>query len=194
MEGNVTVILGILKSPAFSRDCSVAAGVALCAALQVCINSQELGLVIIRGIFNLSTSNSDVDCNSEFKNAIAKIPFKGDVYTEICNLSVLSRLCLIRGILIAGSRDLLNTHYNVTTGVLNGYEAHQDAGRPIMTILYDGILPELCNYCENPIDSHFNFHSLTVMQICLQQIKTSMLSNLTNPLGNYDHVPDKMGM
>ncbi|KAI9120552.1 hypothetical protein K1719_007585 [Acacia pycnantha] len=194
MEGTVTVILGILKSPAFSRDCFVAAGVALCAALQVCINSQELGLVIIRGIFNLSTSNSDVDCNSEFKNAIAKIPFKGDVYTEICNLSVLSRLCLIRGILTAVSRDLLNTHYNVTTGALNGYEAHQDAGRPIMTILYDGILPELCNYCENHIDSHFNFHALTVMQICLQQIKTSMLSNLTNPLGNYDPIPDKMGM
>ncbi|XP_028780500.1 thyroid adenoma-associated protein homolog [Neltuma alba] len=194
MEGIVTIILSILKSPAFSRDCFVAAGVAFCAALQVCISSQELGLVIIRGIFNSSPSNSDVDCNSEFKSSIAKIPFKGDVYTEICNLSVLSRLCLIRGILTAVSRDLLNTHYNVTANALNGYEARQDAGCPIMTILYDGILPELCNYCENPIDSHFNFHALTVMQICLQQIKASMLSNLTNPSGNYDPIPDNMGM
>lgn len=195
MEGIVTVILSILKSLAFSRDCFVAAGVALCTALQVCISSQELGWVIYQGIFNLSTSGSEVSCNSEFKNAIVNIPYKGDVYSEICNLSVLSRLCLIRGILTSVSRDLLNTHYTVTSDTLNGCEVRKDdAGRQIKTILYDGILPELCSYCENPIDSHFNFHALTVMQICLQQIKASILSNLTNPSGNYDPIPDEMGM
>ncbi|KAF7802969.1 thyroid adenoma-associated protein-like protein [Senna tora] len=194
MERIVSVILSILKSIAFSRDCFVAAGVALCAGLQVCISSQELGLVIFQGIFNSSMSNSDINCDSEFRNAIGKIPYKGNVYSEILNLSVLSRLCLIRGILTAVSREVLNTHYTCTSNALNGYEAHNDAGRPIKTILYDGILPELCNYCENPIDSHFNFHALTVMQICLQQIKTSLLSNLTNPSGNYDPIPDEMGM
>lgn len=194
MKGIVTVVLSILKSPAFSRDCFVAAGVALCAALQVCISSEDLGLVIYQGIFNLSTLNSGVNCNSDFRNAIAKIPCDGDVYSEICNLSLLSRLCLIRGILTAVSRDLLNTHYSATNNASNGYEGHENNGRLIKTILYDGILPELCNYCENPIDSHFNFHALTVMQICLQQIKTSISSNLTNPSGSYDPIPDEMGM
>ncbi|XP_061346165.1 uncharacterized protein LOC133291855 [Gastrolobium bilobum] len=192
MEGIVSVVLSILNSSAFSRDCFVAAGVALCAALQVCISSQELGLVLFQGIFNLKASNSDVGgyCDSEFRNAIDKIPCKGGIYQGMCSLSVLSRLCLIRGILTSVSRNLLNTHF----GDVNGYEVRKDGGVRIKTILYDGILPELCKYCENPVDSHFNFHALTVMQICLQQIKTLMLSNLTDLSGEYDPIPAEMGM
>lgn len=216
MEGIVSVVLSLLGSSAFSRDCFVAAGVALCAALQVCISSQELGLVLIRGVFDLRTasnlgSSSVVDddccdikasnsgssvvddcCDSEFRNAVAKIPCKGDVYARICGLSVLSRICLIRGILTAVSRNLLNTHF---TTAVNGCEVRGDGvGSVVKTILYDGILPELCRHCENPVDGHFNFHVLTVMQICLQQVKTSMLSNLIDLSGSYDPIPEEMGM
>ncbi|OIW12445.1 hypothetical protein TanjilG_04194 [Lupinus angustifolius] len=192
MEGIVTVILRILSSSAFSRDCFVAAGVALCAALQVCLSSDELGSVLIEGIFNLRASNSDdVDCvNSDFRNVVVKIPCKDDVYLGICNLSVLSRICLIRGILTAVPRQLLNTHFIA----VDGGEVGNDGRGTIRTILYDGILLELSKYCENPTDSHFNFHALTVMQICLQQIKTSILSKLTDLSGDYDPIPEEMGM
>ncbi|MED6205611.1 hypothetical protein PIB30_019169 [Stylosanthes scabra] len=187
VEGIVSVLLSVLRSSAFTRDCFVAAGVALCAALQVCLSSQELGLVLIHGVFNLKVLNG----GSEFSNAIEKIRCKGDFYNGICSLAVLSRLCLIRGILTAVSRDLLNTHFMAMDG---GCEVQNDEGRTVKTILYDGILPELCRYCENPVDSHFNFHALTVMQICLQQIKTSMLSNLTDLSGDYDPIPEEMSM
>ncbi|MED6184094.1 hypothetical protein PIB30_044072 [Stylosanthes scabra] len=191
VEGIVSALLNVLRSSAFTRDCFVAAGVALCAALQVCLSSQELGLVLIHGVFNLKVLNARVDCGSEFNNAIEKIPCKGDFYNGICNLAVLSRLCLIRGILTAVSRDLLNTNFMAMDG---GCEVQNDEGRTVKTILYDGILPELCRYCENPVDSHFNFHALTVMQICLQQIKTSILSDLTDLSGDYDPIPEEMSM
>ncbi|BFG26701.1 hypothetical protein CerSpe_129750 [Prunus speciosa] len=194
LEMSVTVVLSILKSLAFSRDCFVAAGVSFCAALQVCLSPEELGLFIFEGIFH-PTDYSSLDANSESekRNAIAKVPYKGDIYTEICNLSDLSRLCLIRGILTAVSRAVLNSHFDMSRGYSNGYEVHTNGGNCVKTILYDGVLPELCNYCENPTDSHFNFHTLTVLQICLQQIKTSMLANLTIPSEHYDPIPVEMG-
>ncbi|GAU41066.1 hypothetical protein TSUD_284360 [Trifolium subterraneum] len=192
MEGIVSVVLSLMGSDAFSRDCFVAAGVAFCAALQVCISSEELGLILMQGIFSLKVLDSsnvgNVDCcDSEFMNAVRKVPCKGDdVYRRICSISVLSRICLIRGILTAVSRNLLNTQFSVVDGCEGSVKKK--------TILYDGILPELCRHCESPVDSHFNFHALTVMQICLQQIKTSMLSNLTDLSGDYDPIPDEMRM
>nr|KYP50857.1 Thyroid adenoma-associated protein isogeny [Cajanus cajan] len=54
---------------------------------------------------------SVLSSQSEFRDAIGKIPCKGDLYSGICGLSVLSRLCLIRGVLTAVSRDLLNAHF-----------------------------------------------------------------------------------
>ncbi|TQD77162.1 hypothetical protein C1H46_037298 [Malus baccata] len=195
LEMSVTVVLSVLKSVAFSRDCYVAAGVSFCAALQVCLGPEELGLFIIEGIFHPTDCISSLDANadSERRNAIAKLPYKGDMYTEIRSLSDMSRLCLIRGILTAVSRAVLNTHFDVSKGSSNGYESHTSGGNCVKTILYDGILPELCNYCENPTDSHFNFHALTVLQICLQQIKTSMLANLTITSEDYDPIPVEMG-
>ncbi|RDX62283.1 Thyroid adenoma-associated protein-like protein, partial [Mucuna pruriens] len=184
MEGIVSVVLCVLSSNAFSRDCFVAAGVALCAAFQVCVSKQQLGLVLIRGVFNnLQGLDSGGDCcdgDSKLRDEIRKIPCKGDLYLGICGLSVLSRLCFIRGILTAVSRDLLNAHFSDASGV--------------KTVLYDGVLPELCRYCENPVDSHFNFHALTVMQICLQQIKTSLLAKLTDLSGEYEPIPEEMGV
>jgi hypothetical protein len=184
----MTVILNVLNSTAFSRDCFVAAGVSFCAALQARLNAQELGLFIIEGIFYQTTRGL-----IEFRDVIAKVPYKGDLYIEVRNFSVLSRLCLIRGILTAVSRNVLNTQFDVLGDGLNGNELGESGGNSVKTILYDGILPELCNYCENPSDSHFNFHALTVLQICLQQIKTSMLANISNLSGGYDLIPEEMG-
>jgi hypothetical protein len=184
----VTVILNVLNSTAFSRDCFVAAGVSFCAALQARLNAQELGLFIIEGIFYQTTRGL-----IELRDVIAKVPYKGDLYIEVRNFSVLSRLCLIRGILTAVSRNVLNTQFDVLGDGLNGNELGESGGNSVKTILYDGILPELCNYCENPSDSHFNFHALTVLQICLQQIKTSMLANISNLSGGYDLIPEEMG-
>ncbi|WCJ20785.1 hypothetical protein M5689_002991 [Euphorbia peplus] len=185
------VLVKILKSVAFTRDCFVAAGVSSCAALQVCLSAEELGLVIIEGIFNQTTCKIYGDKGvPEFKDAILKVPFKGDLWSEICSFSVLSRICLIRGILTAVPRTVLNSHFVVSSS--NGQEGNRMCAGPVKTILYDGILPELCNYCENPIDSHFNFHALTVMQICLQQMKTSLLANLIDQSDNYDPIPEEM--
>lgn len=193
LERIVSVLTRILKSVAFSRDCFVAAGVCLCAALQVCLSLEELGLIIIEGIFYQATTGSGNNSDVEFRDAIGKVPYEGDVCSDIRNLSALSRLCLIRGILTAVSRTVLNAHFLVSKDKMDGGQSHENGVNSIKTILYDGILPEICNYCENPTDSHFNFHALTLLQICLQQIKTSMLSNLTDLSGNYDPVPEDMG-
>lgn len=180
LEMIVTVILTLLKSSAFSRDCLVAAGVSFCAALQVCLTPDELGLSIVRGIF---CQNFVYGSDSELLYVTKKIAYKGNLFTEIDEFPVLNRICLIRGILTAVSRTVLNTPFVVP----------KDGSTSFHTILYDGILPELCNYCENPIDSHFNFHALTVMQICLQQIKTCIQANLSDPTKNDDLISEEMG-
>ena len=193
LEMTVTAILSILKSLAFSRDCFVAAGVAFCAALQACLNPQELCLFIMEGIFYKRNCYSANYGQSEFGDVILKLPYKGDVYAEICNFAALNRLCLIRGILTAVSRTVLTSEYVVSRNDLNGFDPQGISNSSVQTILYDAILPELCNYCENPPDSHFNFHALTVMQICLQQIKTSMSANLASISENYDPISEDMG-
>ncbi|KAL3629358.1 hypothetical protein CASFOL_026580 [Castilleja foliolosa] len=174
----LTIVSSILKSQAFSRDCFVAAGVSFCAALLVCLSPDELGLFIMRGIFNeINIQDSKIDFNA----VISKIPYKGDLVDEICSFSALSRLCLIRGILTAVSRTVLDAHYVVLNDGL------------AKTILYDAILPELCRYAENPSDSHSNFHSLTVMQICLQQIKTLLQVDNGGVAGTNDSITEAMG-
>ncbi|KAL4352320.1 hypothetical protein GQ457_06G041950 [Hibiscus cannabinus] len=192
MEMAFGVLLSLLKSVAFSRDCFVAAGVSLFAALQVCLSEQELGLFIIEGIFDQTVITSCTNNEASFDNVISKVPYKGDVCLDIHNLSGLNRLCLIRGILTAVPRMVLNTHFVVSREICSDSESHGNVASSVKTILYDGILPELCNYCENPTDSHFNFHALTVMQICLQQIKTSMLANLMIASENYNPLPEDM--
>lgn len=129
----VTVILNVLNSTAFSRDCFVAAGVSFCAALQARLNAQELGFFIIEGIFYQTTRGL-----IELRDVIAKVPYKGDLYSEVRNFSVLSRLCLIRGILTSVSRNVLNAQFDVLGDGLNGNEG---GGNSVKTILYDGILP-----------------------------------------------------
>ncbi|KAL6520381.1 hypothetical protein OROMI_032561 [Orobanche minor] len=187
LEIALTHVLSILKSQAFSRDCFVAAGVSLCAALQVCLGPNELSLFIMRGIFyEIDIQDGEID----FNVVVGKIPFNGDLVNEIYSFSALSRLCLIRGILTAVSRTVLVTHYIV---VNDGSDGAMGFGDDVhKTILYDAIFPELCRYAENPSDSHSNFHALTVMQICLQQIRT-LLQGVGGISDNYDPIPEAMG-
>jgi thyroid adenoma-associated protein len=147
----VQTVLSVLKSSAFSRDCLVASGVSFCAALQVFMSPEEIYQFISKGLFGICTDHED---------------------RKDLSLSVLSRLCLLRGILTSIPRTVLNICQLQPDGSL-------------WTVLYDGLLPGLCEHCENPIDSHFNFHALTVTQICLQQIKTSVLADITDFSGNH---------
>ncbi|CAM8996759.1 unnamed protein product [Rhodiola kirilowii] len=184
----IELLLKVLKLSIFSRDCFVAAGVGLCAALQVCLTPPELNIFIMECILNQATCNSSAGVKMVHEEVIRKVPYKGNLLSELNRFSVLSRLCLIRGILTAVSRNVLNTELLLTN---NASDSHDNNGKSVQTILCNGILPELCNYCENPLDSHFNFHSLTVMQICLQQIKASMQANLVPR--DYDPIPEDMG-
>ncbi|KAJ4975057.1 hypothetical protein NE237_008231 [Protea cynaroides] len=185
-------IMRTLKSIAFSRDCWVAAGVSFCAALQAYMNSQELALFLVEAFYH-ETCCSISDYENEFRSSDFGLPCKGYLCLEIVNLSVLGRLCLLRGILTAIPRTVLNTQFFLSKNSLKDSNFHGNKSDVIWTILFDGILPELCNYCEDPIDSHFNFHVLTIMQICFQQIKTSILAGLVNLSDNYDPLPENMG-
>jgi len=163
----VRTILSVLKSSAFSRDCLVASGVSFCAAIQVFMSSEEISWFIYQGLFGICANHEDRK-NQSVHNVFSDF----DLCEQIRDLSVLSRLCLLRGILTSIPRTVLNMRQLHSSG-------------PLWTILYDGILPELCKHCENPVDSHFNFHALTVTQICLQQIKTSISSDFTDFSGDY---------
>lgn len=171
----IRTVLDVLKSSAFSRDCLVAAGVSFCAAIQTFKDPRDLSAFISSGFFDFNNDDRGMG-----DLGMKKVLPDGDLHLEIRNLSVLSRLCLLRGMLTTVPRDVLNTRLTELTSSI------------AWTILYNGILPELCKYCENPIDSHFNFHALTVMQICLQQIKTSILVELTEFSGDYDPLPEDM--
>lgn len=175
LESVVGTILTVLKSSAVSRDCLVASGVSFCAAIQACMSHEELSSFISRGFFGVCDGDGEVG-----DVGMKKVMPNGDLYSEIRDFSVLSRLCILRGILTAIPRTVLNTSF---VDPSNGC---------VWTILYNGILPELCKYCENPADSHFNFHALTVTQICLQQIKTSILATLTDFSGNYYPLTEDM--
>jgi thyroid adenoma-associated protein len=160
---SLSTILSVLNSSFFSRDCLIASAVSFCAAIQAFMGPAELSTFIFSKLFR---GFSD-------KNYNGSICYP-DLIKGTSDLSVLSRLCLLRGILTATPREVLNSDVG---GSVNASP---------WTILYSGILPELCYYCENPVDSHFNFHALTVTQICLQQIKTSLLSGLTNFSNGYE--------
>ncbi|XXG70625.1 hypothetical protein AAC387_Pa07g0062 [Persea americana] len=193
LEIVVRVILSVLKSSAFSRDCLVAAGVSFCAALQARMKPPRLAVFIVEGFFSRPGSNYALCYKSEIEDSDLKVSLHNvDLYSEIVGFSVLSRLCLLRGVLTAVPREVLNMHFFESRVGLDGFDTSALDGDSVWTILFNGILPELCNFCENPIDSHFNFHALTVTQICLQQIKTSLLANLTNLSGNYDPFPEEM--
>ncbi|XP_074268645.1 uncharacterized protein LOC141592008 [Silene latifolia] len=188
-----TVILSILKSTAFSRDCLVAAGVSFCAALQALLSAEELAYFIIHAVFQRKVCKLVTDADNDYNNAASRVPYTGDLIFELNNFALLSRLCLIRGILTAVSRTVLNFHFVAESEVSNIIIITENDEKCSQCILYDCILLELCHYCENPTDSHLNFHALTVMQICLQQIKTSILSDLVDWNTGFDPIPEDVG-
>ncbi|OEL24882.1 Thyroid adenoma-associated protein-like protein [Dichanthelium oligosanthes] len=161
-KSSIRTILSVLKSSAFSRDCLVASGVSFCAAIQVFMSAEEICRFISQGLFGVCADHEDRK-NLSVHHVLSDF----DLCEEIRDLSILSRLCLLRGVLTSIPRTVLNIRQLHSSGSL-------------WTVLYDGILPEVCEHCENPIDSHFNFHALTVTQICLQQIKTSVLADFTD--------------
>ncbi|KAK9090712.1 hypothetical protein Sjap_023889 [Stephania japonica] len=189
LEFVVGAVIGILKSSAFSRDSLVAAGVSFFAALQVHLKPQELSFFIVK-FFPFHTSREFVISGKSGKSLT--LPFKGDLLSEIGKFSALSRLCLLRGILTAVPRAVISGHFDLV-GDTNNSCVHVPNGDSVWTILCNGILPELCDYCESPIDAHFNFHVLTVMQICLQQLKTSLSSGLVFLSDIYNPLPEDIG-
>ncbi|GJN39572.1 hypothetical protein PR202_gb28697 [Eleusine coracana subsp. coracana] len=90
----VRTILAVLKSSAFSRDCLVASGVSFCAALQVFMSPEEICRFISQGLFGISAANEDRK-DLSLHNVLSD----SDLCEEVRDLSVLSRLCLLRGIL-----------------------------------------------------------------------------------------------
>ncbi|PHU16572.1 hypothetical protein BC332_17777 [Capsicum chinense] len=190
LERILFTVLSILKLESFSRDCLVAAGVTFCVALQVCLSPKELGLFIMEEIFN----ESFIVCPKfAFADVVKKISFKDNLIDELSKFSSLSKLCLVRGILTVVSRTVLHIGFVVSNNNFGSVMDSGDSRKSIKMILYDAILPELCNFCENPIDSHCSSHTLTVMQICLQQVTTSMLNKNGSVNVNYDPISKDMG-
>ncbi|PHU23364.1 hypothetical protein BC332_08471 [Capsicum chinense] len=190
LERILFTVLSILKSESFSRDCLVAVGVTFCVALQVCLSLEELGLFIMEEIFN----ESFIVCPKfAFADVVKKISFKGNLIDELSTFSSLSKLCLVQGILTAVSRTVLHIGFVVSNDNFGSVMDSRDSRKSIKMILYDAILSELCNFCENLINNHFSFYALTVMQICLQQVKTSMLNKNESVDVNYDPISEDMG-
>lgn len=192
----VKTIIDVLKSSVFSRDCIVAAGVSFCAAAQICIADPELALLLSTAIFHqpgtgfaIVTPEQGIVETSHQGWLEAKVTklFKRDLAEEVQHFTDFGRLCLLRGILTAIPRSVLNKNLlllrkDIDVGESKPIDTSKGGSteeRVVWTILFDGILPLLCNLCESSVDSHFNFHAVTALQICLQQIKASVLADLT---------------
>ncbi|KAL3696959.1 hypothetical protein R1sor_011035 [Riccia sorocarpa] len=128
---------------------------------------------------------------------------KSTLWYEMERLSDFGKLCFFRGILTAVSRDILNAlllraplqitaspdRSKSETQVFSdenlsksSIDLSSGTRWQVWTLLYNGILPALCGFCEGSVDSHFKFHAVTALQICLQQIKTSICGHLTESL------------
>ncbi|KAF3778831.1 Thyroid adenoma-associated protein-like protein [Nymphaea thermarum] len=191
----VDAVFNVLKSSEFSRDCLVGAGVSLCAALQACMSHWELAICISSAVFrrpgysfNAVSKQETLENNHSDSAKLVGYgrKMKERLTSDIQSLSVLSRMCLLRGILTTVPRPVLNMQFNLSA---DGYGSNDAV---VWTILFDGVLSELCEYCENPSDSHFNFHALTVTQIALQQVKTSFISGLLNTSSDYVPFSDSL--
>ncbi|KAH9296258.1 hypothetical protein KI387_039846, partial [Taxus chinensis] len=180
----VNTILDVLKTSVFSRDCMLAAGVSFCAAAQI-IAHPQLVLLVSNTIFQqpgikfaIVTSGQGIveSCDPGCLEAVVMKFYERDLASEVEHFTEYGKLCLLRGMLTSIPRSVLNTNlllFGKDTSMGGNTEDQR-----IWTILFDGILPFLCNLCESSVDSHFNFHAVTALQICLQQIKASVLSHL----------------
>ncbi|PHT46513.1 hypothetical protein CQW23_15671 [Capsicum baccatum] len=130
LERILFTVLSILKSESFSRDCLVAAGVTFCVALQVCLNSKELGLFIMEGIF----IKSFIVCPKfAFADVVKKISFKDNLIDELSKFSSLSRLCLVR---LQVKTSMLNKNGSVD---VNYDPISEDMGTRLLQIVWNNL-------------------------------------------------------
>ncbi|KAG6541059.1 hypothetical protein Mapa_017546 [Marchantia paleacea] len=196
----VSLLLDVLQTSVLSRDCVVAAGVGLAAAAQLLhadADGAGLALLLARMAFPSACSQfafavlwperglaiERVD-GGTLDAVVVKYRKSSSLCYEMGRLSEFGKLCFFRGILTAVSRNSLSAFFlRAPRGAECGMAppAHKDDARQwrVWTLLYDGILPALCAFCESSVDSHFKFHAVTALQICLQQIKTSICGHLT---------------
>jgi thyroid adenoma-associated protein len=99
-----------------------------CAALEVFMSPEEICRFISKGLFGICADHEDRKDLS-----LHHVLSDFDLCKEIRDLSVLSRLCLLRGILTSLPRTVLNIRQVQPDGSL-------------WTVLYDEILPELCKH------------------------------------------------
>ncbi|XP_057828205.2 uncharacterized protein LOC131039444 isoform X2 [Cryptomeria japonica] len=174
----VSTILDVLKSSVFSRDCMLAAGVSFCAAGQI-ISEPQLALLVSNAIFEqldikFAVVTSDLGiietCDGGCLEAVVMKLYNRNLASQVKLFTDFGRLCLLRGMLTAIPRSVLNTNLLLfEKDTIKGSNTEDQRVWSLWTILFDGILPFLCNLCESSVDSHFNFHAVTALQICLQQ-------------------------
>lgn len=193
----VGTLLDVLQTSALSRDCVVAAGVGLCAAALFQNTQEEVALLLAKSVFADSTAQSIAllsiaDGVSEGPNnfgmldAAIREQCQSSLPVEVSRFSEFGKLCVLRGLLTALPRVALsipllirgsNSCAESSTGN-EGVSTAEPAWK-VWTILYDGILPALCTLSEGSVDSHFKFHTVTALQICLQQVRASVTGKLT---------------
>ncbi|MCO5604496.1 hypothetical protein L7F22_058663 [Adiantum nelumboides] len=102
---------------------------------------------------------------------------------EVAKFTDFGRLCVFRGLLTAISRPALNLNFvcavNENVSTVEAVNTKQGGKFSPWSVLYNGTLPALSELCESSVDSHFKFHAVTALQICLQQIKTSISLSVT---------------
>ncbi|PHT47028.1 hypothetical protein CQW23_11236 [Capsicum baccatum] len=119
---------------------------------------------------------------------------KSESFSRDCLVAAEVTFCVaLQGILIVVSRTVLHIEFVVSNDNFGSIMDSGDSRKSIKMTLYNVILPKLCNFCENSIDSHFSFHALMVMQIYLHQVKTSMLNKNGSVDVNYDPISEDMG-
>ncbi|XP_024527150.1 thyroid adenoma-associated protein homolog [Selaginella moellendorffii] len=184
--GDVVVTsLDVLQSSLMSRDCVVAAGVCLCATAQMSSSRSRLALMLAEALFpevnsqccaveeEFSRDNSE---QGKLESVIHRLR-RSTMAEEAEKFTDFGRLCVLRGLLTAAPREVLN--YCLLKKVTVEEDGRRTSNLVVWTLLYDGILPALCAATESSFDSHFKFHVMTALQICLQQIKASILGNVT---------------
>ncbi|MCO5564739.1 hypothetical protein L7F22_018407 [Adiantum nelumboides] len=187
------VILDVLQTGSLSRDCCIAAGVGLCAAMQVEASHLELASMLVSSLFATDWDNlvilteegkamHGLKVETPIVSAISQI--RGTTLAaEVAKFTDFGRLCVFRGLLTAISRPALNLNFvcavNENVSTVEAVNTKQGGKFSTWSVLYNGTLPALSELCESSVDSHFKFHAVTALQICLQQIKTSISLGVT---------------
>ena len=173
-------LIDVLQTSALSRDCVVAAGVGLCAGVQLQNTSEQVALLLAKSIFaspetkHIATLSTELSASSG--SVEASMAGVRSLSSQVSKFTEFGRLCVLRGLLTALPRPALNIPLLIKKDDMCGIPEKE---WKVWTILYDGVLPALCALCEGSVDSHFKFHTVTALQICLQQVRASVTGNLT---------------